>query len=160
MTGDQTWQYALGQELRVNILTRAAETAGRHDMVDAFMLPNSATPPHLHTRYEERLYVTEGSLTVWLDEDERTLGPGDFVTIPLHVPHMIKADERGARTVLVTSPPGFAELIERSATPGAEAGPDTEMNVEAFTSVSAELGDVILGPPGMTPAQAKAAAPS
>jgi len=158
MTANHTWQYALGQELRVDVLARGSESGGRHDMVDAFMLPNSATPPRLHTRYEERLYVTEGSLTVWLDEDERRLGPGDFVAIPLHVPHMIKADDRGARTVLVTSPAGFAELIERTATPGADAGPDTKMNVDAFAAVSAELGDVILGPPGMTPAQAKTAA--
>lgn len=160
MSGEKTWQYALGQELRVNILARGSETDGRHDMVDALMLPNAATPPHLHTRYEERLYVTEGSLTVWLDEGERDLGPGDFVTIPLHVPHMIKSSDRGARVVLVTSPAGFAELIERTATSGAAAGPDTDLDVDAFTAVSAELGDVILGPPGMTPAQAKAATSS
>lgn len=32
-------------------------------MIDSFMLPGAATPPHLHTRYEERLFVTEGELT-------------------------------------------------------------------------------------------------
>lgn len=154
---DDTWQLALGQELRVNILARGSETDGRHDMVDAFMLPNAATPPHLHTRYEERLFVTEGELTVWLDEERRVLAPGDFVSIRLNVPHMIKAGAEGARSILVTSPAGFAELIERTATPGAAAGPDTHLDVDLFTSVSAELGDVILGPPGMTPAQAKAA---
>ena len=156
---DNNWQFALGQELRVNILTSGTETDGRHDMIDAFMLPGAATPPHLHTRYEERLFVTEGELTVWLDEERRVLRAGDFVSIQLNVPHMIKSGSEGARTVLVTSPAGFAELIERTATPGADAGPDTELDVDAFTSVSTELGDVILGPPGMTPAQAKAAAP-
>jgi glyoxylate utilization-related uncharacterized protein len=112
--------------------------------------------PHLHTRYEERLFVTEGGLTVWLNQERRTLGSGDFITIPLNVSHTIKANPEGARSVLVTSPAGFAELIERTATPGEAAGPETQLDVEAFTAVSTELGDVILGPPGMTPAEAKA----
>jgi hypothetical protein len=40
--------YVLGQELRVRILTTGAQTSGRHDLVDAFQLPDSATPLHLH----------------------------------------------------------------------------------------------------------------
>jgi hypothetical protein len=53
---------------------------------------------------------------------------------------------------LVTSPAGFAELITRAATPAHLAGPDTEVDLERFPSVSAELGDQILGPPGTRPA--------
>lgn len=40
------------------------------------------------------------------------------------------------------SPAGFALL----------AGLDTEIDLELFASVSAELGDQILGPPGAVPA--------
>jgi hypothetical protein len=46
------------------------------------------------------------------------------------------------------APAGFAELIARAATPAHLAGPDTETDLERFASVSAELGDQILGPPG------------
>jgi hypothetical protein len=54
--------------------------------------------------------------------------------------------------LLITSPAGFAELIARAATPAQLAGPDTEIDLELFTSVSSELGDQILGPPATAPA--------
>jgi mannose-6-phosphate isomerase-like protein (cupin superfamily) len=149
-------RYQLGKELDVRILTTGAETDGRHDLVDAFQHPNSATPLHLHTRYEERLAIVEGTCTVWLGPDTLHLAAGDFVTIPLHVAHAVKAGPRGCRSYLTTSPAGFAELIERTATAGNEddfgSDSDAEFDVELFTAVSAELGDQILGPPGMTPA--------
>ena len=144
--------YVLGQELRVRILTTGAETSGRHDLIDAFQLPDTATPVHLHTRYEERLFVLEGACTVWVGPDTMGLGPGDYCAIPLDTPHAIKAGPNGCRSLLVTSPAGFAELIARAATPAHLAGPDTEVDLERFASVSAELGDQILGPPGTRPA--------
>jgi hypothetical protein len=58
--------YVLGQELRVRILTTGAETSGRHDLIDAFQLPGTATPLHRHTRYEERLWVIEGGPRWWV----------------------------------------------------------------------------------------------
>jgi uncharacterized RmlC-like cupin family protein len=58
-------EFALGQVMRATILTTAKETDGRHDLVLGVKQPGSATPLHLHTRYEERLYVLDGSLTIW-----------------------------------------------------------------------------------------------
>jgi quercetin dioxygenase-like cupin family protein len=144
--------YVLGQELRVRILTTGAQTSGRHDLVDAFQLPDTATPLHLHTRYEERLFVLEGACTVWVGPETFRVGRGDYCAIPLNTPHAIKAGPDGCRSLLISSPAGFAELIARAATPAQLAGPDTEIDLELFASVSAELGDQILGPPGTVPA--------
>jgi quercetin dioxygenase-like cupin family protein len=144
--------YALGQELRVRVLTTGAQTSGRHDLVDAFQLPDTVTPLHLHTRYEERLFVVEGACTVWLGPNTIRLGPGNYCAIPLNTPHAIKAGPDGCRSLLITSPAGFAELIIRVSTPEHLAGPATEIDLELFASVSAELGDRILGPPGAVPA--------
>jgi quercetin dioxygenase-like cupin family protein len=152
MTCHDPRNYALGQELRVRVLTTGVQTSGRHDLVDAFQLPDTVTPLHLHTRYEERLFVVEGACTVWLGPDTVPLGPGDYAAIPLNTPHAIKAGPDGCRSLLISSPAGFAELITRVATPEHLAGPDTEIDVELFASVSAELGDRILGPPGAVPA--------
>src|ERR1700724_1248979 len=74
MVSDDPRDYVLGQELRVRILTTGAETSGRHDLVDAFQLPDTATPVHLHTRYEERLFVLEGACTVWVGPDTMRVG--------------------------------------------------------------------------------------
>ncbi|MEW2569168.1 hypothetical protein [Streptomyces sp. NPDC047070] len=79
-------QYALGQELRVSVLTAAEETEGRHDVTDSFMLAGAATPLHAHTRYEERLWVSAGLLTVWAGDEK-----------PLHRPVGVP-DSRGQRS--------------------------------------------------------------
>ncbi|WP_199256227.1 cupin domain-containing protein [Mycolicibacterium mengxianglii] len=149
---DVPGRYLLGNALHVRILTTSEDTDGRHDVVDAYQFPNTATPLHLHTRYEERLAIVEGSCTIWVGSDTLQLRVGDFATIPLNVPHAVKAGPRGCRSFLVTSPAGFAELIARTATPDDGSGAGAEMDAELFAAVSAELGDQLLGPPGMVPA--------
>ena len=152
MAGHDPRDYVLGQDLRIRILTTGAEISGRHDLVDAFQLPDTLTPLHLHTRYEERLFVTEGACTVWVGPDTVRVGRGDYCAIPLNTPHAIKAGPDGCRSLLMSSPAGFAELITRAATPAHLAWPDTEIDLELFASVSAEHVDQILGPPGTVPA--------
>ena len=71
----QERELVLGPErARITILTTGAETDGRHDLVDSVFPAGSATPLHLHTRYEERVYVVSGSLTVWVGPDKLTVG--------------------------------------------------------------------------------------
>ncbi|MEW9531133.1 cupin domain-containing protein [Microbispora sp. NPDC049125] len=148
----QEREFVLGQELRVTVLTSAAETDGRHDFTDSVQPAGAATPLHLHTKYEERLWVVSGSVTVWAGADTLTLRSGDYYAIPMEVPHAIRSGPHGARVLNVTSPAGFAELIARSGTPAHLATSETEFNAELFMAIAAELGDVVLGPPGMVPA--------
>ncbi|WP_410659312.1 cupin domain-containing protein [Amycolatopsis sp. lyj-112] len=143
-------KFFLGPHEEFTILANAAETDGRHDITEAVQSAGSMTPLHKHTRYEERVYVLEGSLTVWLDGDPKTLGPGEYALIQRNVVHAIHAGPDGVRALNTTSPAGFAELIARVATPAELVGPDTEIDAELFARVAAELGDVLLGPPGMT----------
>ena len=145
--------FVLGRELRATILTTAAETDGRHDLVVAGTPPGGTTPLHLHTRYEERLWVISGSLTLWVAAEKVILGPGDYYAIPMNTPHMIKTGPEGARALNITSPAGFAELVARTGTPAHRAGPETELDMELFMTVTTELGDVVLGPPGTTPGE-------
>ncbi len=102
--------------------------------------------------------MIEGELTVWAHADKRTIGPGGFVVIPMHTPHMIQAGPNGARALNISSPAGFAELIERTATPGALSGPDTRLDLDRFMQVTTELGDVVLGVSGHHPRSARPAA--
>jgi mannose-6-phosphate isomerase-like protein (cupin superfamily) len=150
-----TREFVLGQDLRTRILTTADETDGRLDLTDNIQAPAARTPVHLHTRYEERYWVLEGSLTVWAGTDVRSLHPGDFMTVPMNVPHAVQAGPKGARALVISSPAGFAELIARAATPAALATPETAFDADRFMAVTTELGDVVLGPPGTTPADVK-----
>jgi mannose-6-phosphate isomerase-like protein (cupin superfamily) len=85
-------QFVFGPErLRATILTTATETDGRHDLTDGVLPPGATVPLHLHTRYQERLFVVSGSLTVWAGPDTLTLRPGDYYHVPMHVPHTFRA---------------------------------------------------------------------
>ena len=141
-----------GQLLHATILTTAAETDGRHDLTLATTPPGETTPLHQHTRYDERLWVISGSLTVWAGPDKVTLGSGDYYAIPMNTPHMIQTGPEGARALNISSPAGFAELLARTGTPARLATPHTELDTDLFMAVITELGDVVLGPPGTTPA--------
>jgi quercetin dioxygenase-like cupin family protein len=145
--------YALGQHLKVKVLTRGAETGGRHDMLTGSLPAGSQTPLHVHTRYEERVYVLRGSTNVWVGNDHFTTAKGDFYTIPLNVPHMVESGPEGAELIVVTSPAAFVELIERTGTPAHMMTNDTEFDMNLFAEVCGELGDKLLGPPGMLPSQ-------
>ena len=149
---DKDRQFVLGNHLSLTVLTSADETEGRHDISDVVLPPHAGTPLHLHTGYEERIWVVEGALTVWCGPEAYTLRPGDFYRVPMHTAHTIKAGAEGARTLAITSPARFAELIRRTGTPAHLATTQTEWDMELFQRVTDEFGDVILGPPGATPA--------
>jgi mannose-6-phosphate isomerase-like protein (cupin superfamily) len=81
-------RFVMGPEqVRATILTTGADTDGGHDLIDSVLPAGSMTPLHLHTRYEERVYVISGSLTVWVGPDKLTVGPGELYHIPTNVPH-------------------------------------------------------------------------
>jgi quercetin dioxygenase-like cupin family protein len=146
-------QFVLGPEkVRATILTTAEETDGRHDLIDSVLPAGSTTPLHLHTRYEERIFVVSGSLTVWRGHDKLVLGAGDYAHIPTDVPHTVQAGSEDTHALNITSPAGFAELVARAGTPVHLATPETGFDDDLFTAVTTELGDVVLGPPGTTPA--------
>ena len=147
--------YVLGQELRVRILTTAEETKDQFDLTDQVMPVGAMSALHLHSQYEERIWVVAGSFELWAASEHVTLRPGDFYTIGLNVPHAIHAGPDGGRALTLSSPAGFGKVIARTATPVELASPDTELNTELFMAVCAELGDVILGPPGAVPANLK-----
>ena len=146
-------QFVLGPEqVRATILTTGAETDGRHDLTDSVLPAGSMTPLHLHTRYEERLYVVSGSLTVWVGQDKVVLRAGDYFRIPTNVPHTVQAGSGDTHALHISTPAGFAELIARAGTPAHLATSETGFDADLFMAVTTELGDVVLGPPGTMPA--------
>ncbi len=54
----------------LTILADRTTTGGQNDLIEGYSPPGSQTPPHLHTRYSEQLYVLEGEFTVWAGENK------------------------------------------------------------------------------------------
>ena len=144
--------FQLGQALRATVLTTAEETEGRHDLTEGHQAAGDMTALHLHRDYEERLWVVDGEAEVWAGDQHAVLRSGDFVHISRYVPHTIKAGADGCHALNISSPAGFAELVARTGTPAELATAETELDDDLFMQVTAELGDLVLGPPGTLPA--------
>ena len=57
----------------------------------AYLHPNQIGPPHDHGEAETAVYVLEGRQKIWFGEDfQQSLeaGPGDFLFVPAHTPHI------------------------------------------------------------------------
>ncbi|KAF3888475.1 MULTISPECIES: cupin domain-containing protein [Nostocales] len=138
----------------MRILADAATTAGQYDLVEEYILPGSQTPPHLHTRYSQQMYVLEGEVTVWAGDKKVVLSAGENLLIPIGTPHMVAVfGTKPARNLVINAPSGPARLIEAVGTQNETETPDMEL----LLKISAELGDEILGSPGALPFAVKEA---
>jgi unsaturated pyranuronate lyase len=66
----------------------------------------AAGAPDVHEHYhphEEAWSILDGRLAVWVDGEERTLGPGEVAVIPPNVRHRVRAVTR-SRALVVDSP--------------------------------------------------------
>jgi unsaturated pyranuronate lyase len=66
--------------------------------------PGSVSPRHQHVNEQVGL-VIRGSMTLTVEDEERTLGPGDLYLIPSNASHTAVAGAEGASIVDVFSPP-------------------------------------------------------
>jgi quercetin dioxygenase-like cupin family protein len=126
---------------RLTIIADATTTGGQYDLIEGYIPPGTQTPPHRHTRYSEQLYTLEGKLTVWAGKNKVVLAPGESFLIAPGTPHVVGVvSDKPARALVVAAPSAFARLIAATGTVG-----------EQFQSISAEIGDEFLGPPGTLP---------
>src|SRR3954454_13833489 len=92
-------EFLLGPDLRFTLLTTAEETDGRFDLLDGWKDPGAMSPLHLHGAYEERLWIVSGGLEAWAGDDRLILRSGDYVCVPIGVPHTIRAGPEGCRAL-------------------------------------------------------------
>ena len=69
--------------------------------------PDTFVPPHIHPTQDEYLYILEGRLDLWLDGEETSASPGDFVRLPMGKPHGIfNKSGQTAKCLFWVSPTG------------------------------------------------------
>src|SRR3954468_21363664 len=102
--GDAVW--FLGS--LVTVKATGADTGGWVTVVEFLNPPGFAPPLHRHQREDEMFLILDGEATFFCDGDELTAGPGDFVHLPVGVPHTFLVAAGGPlRTLQITSPAGF-----------------------------------------------------
>ena len=115
-------------------------------LVEMTAVPAGDMPPlHVHHDDDEGFYVLDGAVTLYLPDDQATLGPGDFFLAPRGVPHAYRVADTGPAAWLCTSQP--ARL---GAFVGEVAALDRQ-EPTALGEVAARYSIEILGPPGTMP---------
>jgi quercetin dioxygenase-like cupin family protein len=139
---------------RLRILVDEQQTESRYDLIQGDFPPGIETPLHLHTRYDELIYVQEGEFTVYTDTGTTVLAPGESLFVPRNTSHVVAASGQiSNRGLTIASPGGLARLIRAVGIPEDDEGtPPAESNdLGLFIQFSAVSGDVIQGAPGARP---------
>ncbi len=96
--------------------------SGRLEVIETIIQPGegSGEPPYSHPGDEECIVVLEGTLRVWVDEDEYDLRPGDAITFPCRSPHRWEnpGPRRDARPLGLDACRGLVELPVSPGSPG------------------------------------------
>lgn len=59
--------------------------------IEVHIKPGEYTnPPHLHTDFEEVIYIKEGIAEIWLEGDFARVEKGEAVLIPINAKHAVK----------------------------------------------------------------------
>src|SRR5438128_1834437 len=99
-------------------LVAAAETGGALGMSVVTQPPGIATPLHRHTAEAEALFVLEGRIDYRAGDDLHELAEGDFLYLPLGLPHAFRIrGEKPARFLALTTPGGLMGLYDEVGVP-------------------------------------------
>ena len=115
--------------------------------------PGAGAPPNRHAGDDESFYILSGRYEFGVDGNIRTVGPGDYVTIPNGAPHHFRNPGPEPASMLILNWPGrqheafFSTLGERMApgsTPSAPPGPPPPEVLAGLRRLSAACGVELL----------------
>jgi transcriptional regulator with XRE-family HTH domain len=87
-----------------------ASTSGRLQVILSTIEPGGGTgeEAYTHDSDEEVVVVLEGSLQIWVGDEEYRLEEGDALTFPSRLPHRnVNHGDRPARVLFCLTPPSF-----------------------------------------------------
>lgn len=144
--GDTLW--FLGN--LVTLKATGADTRG-HLTVAEFVNPAGFAPPlHRHLEEDEMFYLLSGTAEFRCDGQAFHAGPGDFVLLPVGLPHtFIAGAGEPLRVLQITTPSGFEHFAADAGEPAGERRlPDpAPVDPAALARVAAQHAIELLGPP-------------
>jgi quercetin dioxygenase-like cupin family protein len=119
-----------GSEQTIEILLDASQTDGALSLLRLRMPPGAGAPRHRHTLEAETLVVASGELLVELEGEERVLGAGEAIHLPVGSLHAFRSDP-GAVVDVVATPAGLEEFFRVVCTAEPDGPPPAEDDVRA-----------------------------
>ncbi len=134
-------------------LASRVETAGL-DVAVVTQPPGIATPLHRHTHESEAFYLLDGTMTYRAGEELFHLREGDFIYLPVGVPHAFRVTgDRPVRFVGFADPGGLFDLYAEVGIPAAERrlpgadGQPMDVEIPRWNEVGPRYGLEVVGPP-------------
>ncbi len=121
----------------------ARDQEGRVAILERVERRGAEPPVHLHTREDEIVYVLEGALTYYVDEETHHATAGTYVILPRGCEHTFSVESDEARLLVMVVPAGcegFYGELDSDATGAAS-------DIERLVTVAARYGVEITGPP-------------
>jgi quercetin dioxygenase-like cupin family protein len=126
------------------------QSGGSFSLLEQYLPTGSVAPLHVQPHEDETFHVLEGRMTIHIDGEEVTAGPGETVLVPRGTPHALRADEP-SHVMLLDVPAGHDRFFaavgrpapERTLPPALEGPPD----MAAMAAAAADARFEILGPP-------------
>lgn len=138
----------------VTIKAAGTHTRGRLTVAEFLNPPGFAPPLHRHTAEDEMFYILSGTARFLCDGEELTAHPGDFVLLPVHLPHTFTVGPTEPLHCLqITTPSGFEDFatdIGETALEHRLPGP-RPIDPTALAHTAAHHHIDILGPPPENP---------
>lgn len=127
------------------------DTGQAYGLIEIVMQPNSAVPPHIHTRENESFYIQAGEMEFQLGEQTIVATPGTFVHSAKGKPHSFRnIGAKPAKFLCWLTPGGLenffievgATVSEENLTPPAV----TSADIEKLIATASKYGLEILPP--------------
>ena len=81
-----------------------------YSVIEISGLPGRGLPPHTHDDQDEGIYVLAGEYHLSSGEEQRTLTPGSFASVPRGTVHSLTVSgTQPGRCLLIFDPPGAME---------------------------------------------------
>ena len=138
----------------VTVKAAGAQTRGRLTVVEFLNPPGFAPPVHRHLAEDEMFYLLAGTARFQCDGEELTAGPGDFVMLPVGLPHsFVVGPDEPLHVLQITTPSGFEEFVAEVSEPARQRrlpGHPVHVDPAALGHAAARHQVEILGPPPVT----------
>jgi quercetin dioxygenase-like cupin family protein len=150
------WFFANLVEVKVSQNT----TGGRMSIVELSGPAGDMPPLHLHRVDDEVWYVLKGEISFFVGSDDPLRTPAGAAAFgPKGVPHTYRVESnQPARWLAICTPGEFAAFVaaasrpaERAELPPPPPEPPSEAEINAVSTLAAEYGVELLGPPGALP---------
>jgi mannose-6-phosphate isomerase-like protein (cupin superfamily) len=134
----------------VTLKAAGAQTRGRLTVAEFLNPPGFAPPVHRHVIEDELFYLLSGTAEFRCDGQVLPAGRGDFVMLPVGLPHtFLVGDDEPLRVLQITTPSGFEDFAAAAGQPASERRlPDPgPIDPAALGHAAAQHAIELLGPP-------------